>query len=94
MKMYSYKMQWLLSLNGNFMTSQKQARKNVNKFIDAVGAKSFTVIYFRDKNLKVIDSYSNMAMFSTDKEANKVLKKLIKKLQPIGDAQYIEFIRK
>jgi hypothetical protein len=94
MKAYQFKMQWLLSLNGSFTQTQKQARKKVNDFIKTVGSQSFTVIYFRNRDLKVIDSYSNMVSYSTEEKANKALIDLIKKLKVDGDAQYIEFLRK
>lgn len=87
-------MQWLFSLNGNFATTEKQARKQINQFIDIVGAKSMTVIYFRDKDLKVVDSYSNMVMYSSEIEANKALKKLIAAINETGHIQYVEFIRR
>lgn len=94
MKQYQYKMQWLFSLNSSFIQTQKQARKRVNTFINTINAQSFTVIYFRDKDLKVVDSYSNMNMYSTDEKANKYLIKLIAVIKEDSDIQYIEFLRK
>lgn len=94
MKSYIYKMQWLFPINGNASQSKSQGRKNINSFIDIVNAKSFTVIYFRDYNLKIVDQYSNMVMYNTEKDANKKLKDLVKSIYDNADIQYIEFVRK
>jgi hypothetical protein len=94
MKKYVYKMQWLFPINGNALQTKKEGRSNIFKFIDIVNAKSFTVIYFRDSDLKIVDSYTNMVMYNTEKEANSKLKSLIKSIFDKGDIQYIEFVRK
>lgn len=94
MKQYIYKMQWLLSLNGDFTETTKQARKRVNDFINTVGSQSFTVIYFRDSDLKVVDSYSNMVSYSTTEKANKALIDLVKSIKATSNIKYIEFLRK
>ena len=94
MKQYVYKMQWLFSLNGDFTQTKQQARKRVNSFIDIVGSQSFTVIYFRDNDLKTVDSYSNMVSYSTQEKANKALKELIKGIAETSNIKYIEFLRK
>ena len=94
MKQYVYKMQWLLSLNGDFTQTTKQARKRVTNFINTVGSQSFTVIYFRDSDLKVVDSYSNMVSYPTDEKANKALINLIKGIKETSNIKYIEFLRK
>jgi hypothetical protein len=94
MKMYNYKMQWLLSLNGDFTQTTKQARKQVADFIKAVGSQSFTIIYFRDNDLKIVDSYNNMNGYSNNKQANKALIETIKTIKETGCIKYIEFIRK
>lgn len=80
MKQYVYKMQWLFPINGNALQTKSQGRKNINSFIDIVNAKSFTVVYFRDCDLKIVDSYTNMVMYNTEKEANKKLKDLVKSI--------------
>lgn len=87
-------MQWLFPINGNALQTKKEGRSNIFKFIDIVNAKSFTVIYFRDSDLKIVDSYTNMVMYNTEKEANSKLKSLIKSIFDKGDIQYIEFVRK
>lgn len=94
MKQYIYKMQWLFPMNGTAMQTKKEGRKNILSFIDIVGAKSLTVVHFRDSELKIIDSYNNMVMYSTEKEANNKLKALIKSIFENGDVQYVEFLRK
>lgn len=94
MKQYNYKMQWLFSLNGDFTQTKKQARKRVNTFIDIVGSQSFTVIYFRDNDLKIVDSYNNMVSYSTPEKANKALKQLIYSIFETSNIKYIEFLRK
>lgn len=94
MKQYIYKMQWLFPINRKAMQTKKEGRKNILSFIDIVGAKSLTGVYFRDSELKIIDSYSNMVMYSTEKEANNKLKALIKSIFENGDIQYVEFLRK
>jgi len=94
MKIYSFKMQWLLSLNGDFTQTTKQARKKVVDFINTVGSQSFTVIYFRDKDLRVVDSYSNMVSYPTIEKANKALVNLVKSIKETSNIQYIEFLRK
>lgn len=94
MKMYSYKMQWLMSLNGDFTEPTKQARKRVTDFIKAVGSQSFTIIYFRDNDLKIVDSYNNMNKYPNNEEADTALIGLIGSIKPDGDIKYIEFIRK
>jgi hypothetical protein len=94
MKSYNYKMQWLFSINGNSLQTKKEGRSNILKFIDIVSAKSFTVIYFRDSELNIVDSYTNMVMYNTEKEANSKLKSLVKSIFEKGDIQYIEFLRK
>lgn len=94
MKYYQFKMQWLLSLNGDFTQTTAQARKRVNDFIKTVGSQSFTVIYFRDNDLKVVDSYSNMASYSTSEKANKALIELVKTIKDTSNIKHIEFIRK
>lgn len=94
MKTYQYKMQWLLSLNGDFTQSTAQARKRVVDFINTVGSQSFTVIYFRDNDLKIVDSYNNMSRYPDNKQANTALIGLIGSIKPEGDIKYIEFIRK
>lgn len=93
MKQYVYKMQWLFPINGNALQTKSQGRKNINSFIDIVNAKSFTVVYFRDCDLKIVDSYTNMVMYNTEKEANKKLKDLVKSIYDKADIQYIEFVR-
>ena len=92
--MYQYKMQWLLSLNGDFTQTTAKARKRVNAFINTIGAQSFTIIYFRDEKLKIVDSYSNMVSYSSEEKSNKALIKLVKSIKPFGDIAYIEFLRK
>jgi hypothetical protein len=94
MKEYNYKMQWLFSLNGDFTQPKKKARKRVNTFIDTVGCQSFTVIYFRDNDLKIVDSYNNMISYSTVEKANEALKQLICRIYETSNIKYIEFIRK
>ena len=94
MKTYQYKMQWLLSLNGDLTQSTKQARKIVADFIKAVGSQSFTIIYFRDNNFLIVDSYNNMSRYPDNKQANTALIRLIGNIKPEGDIKYIEFIRK
>jgi len=94
MKTYQYKMQWLLSLNGDFTQSTVQARKKVSDFINTVGSQSFTVIYFRDNDLKIVDSYNNMNRYPDNEQANTALIGLIGSIKPEGDIKYIEFIRK
>ncbi|RTL00492.1 MAG: hypothetical protein EKK57_06995 [Proteobacteria bacterium] len=87
-------MQWLFSLNGDFTQTKKQARKRVNGFIDIIGSQSFTIIYFRDNDLKIIDSYNNMVCYSTPEKANKALKELIVGISETSNIKYIEFLRK
>jgi len=94
MKQYVYKMQWLMSLNGDFTQTKKQARKRVNDFIEILGSQSFTVVYFRDNDLKVVDSYSNMVSYSTEEKANKALIDLVKGIKETSNIKYIEFLRK
>ena len=94
MKMYNYKMQWLMSLNGDFTQTTKQARKRVTDFIKTVGSQSFTVIYFRDNGLKIVDSYNNMNKYPNNEEADTALIGLIGYIKPDGNIKYIEFIRK
>lgn len=94
MKTYVYKMQWLLSLNGDFSQTQAEARKRVNQFVDVIGAQSLTVVYFRDEDLKIVDSYTNMVSYSTPEKANKALKQLIKSIQGTSNIKYVEFLRK
>ena len=94
MKHYNYKMQWLLSLNGDFTQTTKQARKRVTDFIKTVGSQSFTIIYFRDNDLKIVDSYNNMNGYPDNKQANDALLKTIKSIKETGCVKYIEFIRK
>ena len=94
MKRYVYKMQWLMSLNGDFTQTKKQARKRVNDFIEILGSQSFTVVYFRDNDLKVVDSYSNMVSYSTEEKANKALIDLVKGIKETSNIKYIEFLRK
>lgn len=94
MKTYQYKMQWLLSLNGDFTQTTKKARKRVTNFINAVGSQSLTIIYFRDKDLKVVDSYNDMVSYSTEEKANKALIELVKSIKETSNIQYIEFLRK
>lgn len=94
MKQYVYKMQWLMSLNGDFTQTKKQARKRVNDFIKIVGIQSFTVVYFRDNDLKLVDSYSNMVSYSTEEKANKAMIDLVKGIKETSNIKYIEFLRK
>lgn len=94
MKHYQLKMQWLLRINSDFCTTQKQARKQINNFIDAIGAKNLTAVYFRDRDLKIVDQYTNMVMYPTIEESNKALKRLVAGIKPKSDIQYIEFVRK
>lgn len=94
MKTYQYRMQWLLSLNGDFTQPTKKARKRVTSFINTVGSQSFTIIYFRDKDLKVVDSYNDMVSYSTEEKANKALIELVKSIKETSNIQYIEFLRK
>lgn len=88
-KEYEYKLQWLMPLN-----PQKEARSKVNKFINLMGAKSFTCVYFRDKDLKIVDSWNNMNQYSTPKKANEALINLVKTIKPDSNIQHIEFFRK
>ena len=94
MKHYNYKMQWLLSLNGDFTQTTKQARKRVTDFIKTVGSQSFTIIYFRDHDLKIVDSYNNMNRYPDNEQADAALLGLIGSIKSDGDIKYIEFIRK
>lgn len=94
MKLYVYKMQWLLSLNGDFTQTTKQARKKVTDFINTIGSQSFTVIYFRDNDLKVVDSWSNMVSYPNTEKANKALIDLVKGIKDTSNIRYIEFLRK
>ncbi len=93
MKTYKYKMQWLMSLNGDFTQPTKQARKRVTDFIKAVGSQSFTIIYFRDNDLNIVDSYNNMNKYPSNEKANKALFETIKSIKETGCIKYIEFIR-
>lgn len=94
MKQYVYKMQWLLSLRGDFTQSTKQARKKVTDFINTVGSQSLTVVYFRDSDLKVVDSWSNMVSYPNEEKANKALIDLVKGIKETSNIKYIEFLRK
>lgn len=94
MKTYIYKMQWLLPLNGDFTQTQAEARKIVNQFVDVIGAQSLTVVYFRDEDLKIVDSYTNMVGYPTPEKANKALKQLIKSVRGTSNIKYVEFVRR
>ena len=83
-----------MSLNGDFTQTTKQARKRVTDFIKTVGSQSFTVIYFRDNGLKIVDSYNNMNKYPNNEEADTALIGLIGSIKPDGNIKYIEFIRK
>lgn len=91
---YSYKIQWLFTVNGSFITPTKQLRKELFDTIKSLGAKSLTVVNFRNEKLKVIDNYSSMIMYpygSAEKELIKYIKKSLKNNQEI---KYVELIRR
>ena len=66
MKQYIYKIQWLFSVSNNFATNKSQLRKELYTVIRSLGARSLTVINFRDKDLNIIGNYTSMVMYGSN----------------------------
>jgi hypothetical protein len=86
MKNYQYKIQWLFNVSNSFITPKEQLRKDFFNVLKIIGAKSLTKICFRDREMKIIDTYSSMNQYSYEvatKEAIKYVKKQLKENENI-----------
>lgn len=70
--------------------------KAIKQILLALGIKSLDKICFRDKDLKIIDWYSNYVMFSNDVIAVDEFMKYLKKQDKDTNGQiaYVELLRK
>ena len=90
LKQYKYKIQWLLKPKESY------------KIIRALGVKSFDVINLRDRDLKIVDSYTGFIMFPyglAEVETIKYIKKYLKKYMFVNnyindEVLFVEVIRK
>lgn len=94
MKSYVYKIQWLFPVNGNFVTSTPQLRKELYSVIKAVGAKSLTFIMLRDNELNIITTYSDMVKYPYNTASNELIKYIKKQLKKNDKIYHIELVRK
>lgn len=81
MKMYVYKMQWLLE--------PKQAYKAIKLF----GARSFTYLSILNSELKRIDQYSGFISFPYGLAEIETIKYLKRQFKNNKEARYIELYR-
>ena len=80
---YMYKIQWLF-----------QNKTDAKKVIRAIGSKSLDVIYFRNWDLKIVDSYNGMTMFPYGLADEKAIQEIDRKMKNNPDIRYIELLRK
>ena len=94
MKSYNYKIQWLFQITGNFVTPKTQSRRELYTVIRSLGAKSLDKICFRDEDLKVIHTYSNMNMYSYNIASEEAIKYIKKQLKTNDKIYSVELLRK
>lgn len=93
MKQYIYKIQWLFSVSNNFATNKSQLRKELYTVIRSLGARSLTVINFRDKDLNIIGNYTSMVMYGSNTSSNEAIKYIKKTLKKDTTIEYVELVR-
>ena len=94
MKTYIYKIQWLFSVSNNFATNKSQLRKELYTVIRSIGARSLTVINFRDKDLNIIGNYTSMVMYGSNTSSSEAIKYIKKTLKNNVNIEYVELLRK
>ena len=94
MRSYNYKMQWLFPITSSFVTPKEQLRKELFTTIKILGAKSLTKICFRDQNLKIIGTYSNMNMYSFEQATKEAIKYIKKQLRKDENIYSVELLRR
>lgn len=86
-KSYAYKMQW-------YFTTYSESVKNCKKVIRAIGAKSLTIIYFKDEKGREISSYSGMVQYPFGLCDDETCKHIDKVLRTQKNVVGIELIRR
>lgn len=84
---YNYKMQWAFG-------THKEAVKSCKQVIKAIGAKSLTVINFRDKDGKTIDNYNGFISYGFGSDSIETVKHINKMLKKYPSITEIELIRR
>ena len=93
MKIYTYKIQWLFSVTNNFATPKNQLMKELYTVIRSLGARSLTVINFRDKDLEIIGNYTSMVMYGSNTSSSEAIKYIKKTLKNNDKIVYVELVR-
>lgn len=94
MKTYTYKIQWLFSVSSGFAITKAQLRKELYQVIRAIGAKSLTAIYGRDKDLIIVWQYTGMVGYSYDTASKETIKRIKKILREDDRINSIELLRR
>jgi len=80
---YIYKIQWIF-----------QNKKNAKAVIRAIGSKSLDIIYFRDINFKIIDSYNAMIQYPYGLADEKTIQAIDRILKNNPNICKIELLRR
>lgn len=94
MKQYIYKIQWLFPIKSGFTSTKKENERDLFNVINALGARSLTVVNFLDRDYKIVSNYSAMVQHES-KEASKRLINHIKTTTKANeDILFVELLRK
>jgi hypothetical protein len=93
MKNYNYKIQWLFNVTSNFVTPKEKLIKDLYSLIKILGAKSFDKILFRDKDLKIIETYSSMNQYSYEQASTEAIAHIKKQLKTNDKIYLVELLK-
>jgi hypothetical protein len=90
---YQYKIQWLFGVRGNFIESSAVQKKNLKRFLFAIGARALDGIIFRDKDYAVIETYDGYTMYDNPEADKNAWKVILKKLRENDKITAVELLR-
>lgn len=93
MRQYNYKMQWLFPMNSSFIDSSNVNKKRLFDFLKIIGPKSLTKICFRDKDLKIVSTYSGFIGYPTGADFAPTKKYIIQEIKRNPEITSVELLR-
>lgn len=93
MKMYVYKIQWLFPVIGDFVTPKEKRINELFAVIKAIGARSLTVVNFMDRDMKVIQNYTDMVMFPSETSTRNTILSIKNEIEKNDEIIYVELLR-
>ena len=96
MKSYVYKIQWLLGMRMTFANNETTADKlsRLRVLLDVLGVRSLDKICLRDRDYKIVDTYTNFIGFPSGVAEAETMKYIKKQLKENDKIHYVELLKK